>query len=406
MDRFGKDEFRQLLEVKQGPAVSLYMPIDGREEMTFKALKLTLRNLIKEAERKLESIEEFEPSSYQTLLARLETITDDRDFFKSSGDGLAIFLSAEVEEIYFLPLHFETTCVVGHTFHTRPLLEHIAAPTDYYVLAIGQNEVTFWEGSPTGVKVVEIDDLPTSMQEALQLESEPDQDGLNFRTGRGSSVGGMAAQNGSRTRGGLPSPIFHGHGGGQEERNAYLRQYFAKVSAGIEDYLGNSDGPLILAAVDFCHPIFKQVSKLNNLSEAGIVGNVHFWNDKSIYEKAWPIARQTLEKRQTKALQEWERAFGRGGAEIDPKMVGRRTIEGRIHRLLLDEDRRIWGHYDRTTGEITILPDDADEEARAGAVDVFDEIAETVIEHGGEVVVLPSHKMPGQTGIGAILRGQ
>ena len=409
MNRFGKDEFRQLLEVKQGPAISLYMPLDGREEMTFKSLKLKLRSLVAEVEQKLKSGEEFSKESYQPLVKRLEALVEDREFFNQSGGGVAVFLAPTVEEIFFLPVKFEEICVVGDTFHTRPLLEHIAAPTDYWVLAIGEKEVTFWEGTPTGVEQVEIEDLPTNMQEALMLEEEPDQAGLNFRTGNNSSVGGASVGKvggvGRRGRAGLPSPIFHGHGGGNEEHEAYLRQYFSKVSEGIRDYLGGAEGPVILAAVDFCHPIFRQVSRLKNLSKEGIEGNVHFWSDHAIYEKAWPIARKEVEKRREQALEEWERAYGRGGAEMDPKMVGRRTIEGRIHRLLLDEDRRIWGHYNRNTGEITVLPEDADEEARATAVDIFDEIAETVIEHGGEVVVLPTEMMPAETGIGAILRG-
>ena len=405
MDRFGKEEFRQLLEVSTEPAISMYMPTSDRQEMTFKTLRLQFRAHVDQAAEKLKQAEEIDPADYEPLLERLREMVDDRSFWNRTGDGVAVFMAPGFEAVYFLPVRFEGQCVVGHNFHTRPLLEHIAAPTDYWVLAIGEKEVTFWEGTPTGVEAVVIEDLPTSLQEALMLESEPDQDGINFRTGANYSTGpaGTGVGNQGGGRGNLPSPIFHGHGGGKEEHNAYLRQYFSEVSQGIQEYLGGAEGPLILAAVDYCHPIFRQVSKLTNLAEESIEGNVHFWNDKSIYEAAWPIAKQELEKRVETSLGEWERAFGRGAAELDPTMVARRTVEGRVHRLLLDEEARMWGDFDRTTGAIKEIHDG--EEGASMRLDVFDEIAETVVQHGGEVVVLPREKMPGETGIGAILRG-
>lgn len=404
MDRFSREEFRQLIDFESTPAISIYMPIE-RTEMTFKALRLQFRAHVDGAAEKLKANDDLDPKSYEPLLARLRDMVEERAFFNQSGDGLAVFVGQGFEAVYFLPLGFENQCVVGSTFHTRPLLEHIAAPTDYWVLAVGEEEVTFWEGTPSGVQVVEIEDLPHSLQEALLIEREPDQDGINYHSGNTRSVGGARANVGRGGAGRLPSPIFHGHGGGREEHDAYLRQYFAQVSQGIKEYLGGAEGPVILAAVDYCHPIFHQVSKLDNLAKEGIEGNVHFWNEKQIYEAAWPIARKRLEERIDEALEHWERAFGRGNAELDPAMVGRRVVEGRVFQLLLDEDAQLWGQFDRETGELKPLGEGASEEEKAMAVDLYDEIAETVVQMGGEVVVVPAEKMPGTTGVGAILRG-
>lgn len=402
MDRFGTDEFRQLLDVNSTPAISIYLPIE-RQEMTNKALRLQFRARVDEAVERLEAAESLEPDTYEPLVHRLREMVEDRDFFNRSGDGMTVFVAPGFEAVYFLPIQFREMTVVGSNFHTRPLLDHIAAPSDFWVLAVGEKEVSFWEGSPTGVQAVEIDDLPKSLQEALMIETEPDQDGLNYQTGGNYTQGGsMTDAGGNRS---LPSPVYHGHGGGKEERKAYLRRYFSEVSQGIRDYLGGAEGPVILAAVDFCHPLFKKASKLSNLADEGIEGNVHFWNDKQIYEAGWAIAKRQMRQRIDDALQTFERAFGRGKAEIDPAVIGRRTIEGRVHQLLLDEDAELWGDFDRTTGEISTLPADADEEQRAMVVDVFDEIAETVVQRGGEVVVVSSDEMPSETGLAAVLRG-
>ena len=402
MDRFGTEEFRQLLEVDASPAVSIYMPIE-RTEMTNKALRLQFRAHVDDVVSRLEQATSIGPDRYEPIVHRLREMMEERTFWDRSGDGVAVFIAPGFEGVYFLPEKFDNQTVVGRNFHTRPLLNHIAAPADYWVLAIGEKEVSFWEGSPTGVESVEIDDLPKNLQDALMLESEPGQDGLNYQTGGNYTFGGRSTDVGSGR--GLPSPMYHGHGGGKEEHKAYLRRYFSEVSKGIRDYLGGAEGPVILAAVDFCHPIFKQASKLNNLSEHGIEGNVHFWNDKEIYEAAWPIAKEQMQQRVDEALNKWERAFGRGSAEVDPVAVGRRTIENRVHMLLLDEQAQRWGQFDRNTGQIEWLSDDADDEQKAMALDVYDEIAETVVQRGGKVVVLPTEKMPTDSGIGAILRG-
>ncbi len=402
MDRFGREEFRQLLEVDNSPAVSIYMPIE-RTELTNKALRLQFRAHVDDVVDRLQQAESVDDADRETIVHRLREMVEERTFWDRSGDGVAVFVAPDFEAVYFLAEPFDNQAVVGSNFHTRPLLDHIAAPSDFWVLAIGEKEVSFWEGSPTGVESVEIDDLPKSLQEALMMEEEPDQDGLNYQTGGNYTFGGRSTDVGGGR--GLPSPMYHGHGGGKEEHKAYLRRYFSEVSKGIRDYLGGAEGPVILAAVDFCHPIFKQASKLRNLADEGIEGNVHFWNDKQIYEAAWPIAKQQMRHRIDEALQKWERAYGRGSAEVDPVAVGRRTVENRVHMLLLDEEAEMWGQYDRNTGLIEELDEMAEGDEKALAVDVYDEIAETVVQRGGQVVVIPSEEMPSETGIGAILRG-
>ncbi len=404
MDRFGKEEFRELLDVDETPSVSIYMPIE-RQEMTNKALRLQFRARVDEAEQKLKAAESVEPDKVKEVMEPLRAMLDERNLFDHSGDGLAVFVAPGFESRYFLPLSFEAMTVVGSNFHTRPLLEHIAMPSDYWVLAIGEKEVSFWEGSPTGVEATEIEDLPKNLQEALMIEQEKGQDGLNYQTGSNYTSGGAGHDSGGGGSRSLPSPVYHGHGGGREERKAYLKRYFSEVSQGIQDYLGDAEGPVILAAVDFCHPIFEDASRLKNLADEGIEGNVHYWNDKSIYEAAWPIAKRQMSQRLDNALEEWERAYGKGSGEQDLATVGRRVIESRVHRLLLDEEAELWGQFDRTTGEVTRLEEGADEEAKAMAVDVYDEIAETVVQLGGDVVVVPSEKMPTNTGVAAILRG-
>ncbi len=89
------------------------------------------------------------------------------------------------------------------------------------------------------------------------------------------------------------------------------------------------------------------------------------------------------------------RAHGKG--DDDLVNVAAAAIQGRVRTLLVDADTVLPGTLDRATGEIVTIPD-----AAAGVDDLLDDIAEEVVARGGEVVVVPTDKMPTHTGLAAI----
>jgi hypothetical protein len=75
------------------------------------------------------------------------------------------------------------------------------------------------------------------------------------------------------------------------------------------------------------------------------------------------------------------------------------AVGARVATLLVEAERQIPGRLDLATGEIKSA-DPAD----PGADDVLDDIAELVLKNGGQVVVVPKARMPGQSGAAAIYR--
>ncbi|RAL20235.1 hypothetical protein DL240_17800 [Lujinxingia litoralis] len=397
MDRFGTTEFRELVGVHEAPAISIYMPVE-RREMTGKVNRLKLRGHIDEVEGRLRAADLLNEEERRRLLESLYAMAEERDFWNHSGEGVAIFASPSFQKVYRLPRSFEDEVVVGDNFHTRPLLGMLAMPESYWVLAVGEEEVNLWEGSASGARPVEVENLPHSLRDALMLEEEKGQDGMKLRSAQGPRGRG----------GGFMSPMVHGHGGGREQHKAYLKQYFSQVAEAIAEYLGDARGPLILAAVDYCHPLFHEAARhsgLTQLVNEGIEGNVHYWSDAEIHQRAWPMVEAQASERVDRALALWERNFGKGAVEIDLAQIARMVVEGRVHMLLLDEEAHLLGDFDRELGQVHEVNGDSDEVDQAMAKDVYDELAEAVIEMGGEVVVLPRERMPSQTGLGAILRG-
>lgn len=78
--------------------------------------------------------------------------------------------------------------------------------------------------------------------------------------------------------------------------------------------------------------------------------------------------------------------------------VAKAVVANQVETLLVDADRLIPGTLDRNTGAIEF------KSAGLHVDDLLDDLAELVMSKGGEVVVVPSDRMPTTTGLAAIFR--
>jgi hypothetical protein len=175
------------------------------------------------------------------------------------------------------------------------------------------------------------------------------------------------------------------------------------VDAGVRDLLADEIGPIVLAAVDYYHPIYRSVSKLENLADEGIVGNISGWDGGRIHAAAWPIARTSVERKLDVALDLWENSYGRGKTESDLAVIARLAVAGRIRLLLAERGRTVWGRIDRNTGDIEVIREGG-ADPHGAAVDLLDELAEVTMQYGGRALVLAGERMPTDTGLAAVLR--
>ena len=81
-------------------------------------------------------------------------------------------------------------------------------------------------------------------------------------------------------------------------------RYRVRVAAEVRDLLADEISPIILAAVDYYHPIYRSVSKLENLADQGIIGNISGWDEGRIHAAAWPICSRTSQVSATKRIPE------------------------------------------------------------------------------------------------------
>ncbi len=381
MDYFGRDQLRELFEIEGTPTVSIYMRTH-RRGAAVAAQPLRLRAALDKARRILGTDGQ---AGAQDVLEPLEPLVGDQDFWRHQADGLALFASRDFDRLYRLPSHLPDLVVVGPTFHTKPLIEFLQAPERFWVLAVTRKQVRMWEGSVTDLTPVNLSVVPTSLQEALGTQVVNDRLNLRSPRGRGSA------------------PVFHGHGAGKDDSKQELEKFFRAVDGGVRELLADEIGPIILAAVDYYHPIYRGISRLENLADDGVEGNITDWDEARIHAAAWPIARKSVERKIDLALDLWETSFGRGKTESDLAAVARLAVAGRLRLLLTEKERTIWGRIDRKTGNVEFTQEGGGD--RHGiAVDLLDELAELAIQYGGRALVMGTDRMPTTTGLAAVLR--
>ena len=381
MDHFGRDQLKELFQVTAGPAVSIYMPTH-RKGPDVAAQPLRLRAALQQAKGLLSDSGVAKPES---LLTPFEDLVGDEEFWRHQADGLALFASDGLTRLFRLPAAVPDLVVVAPTFHTRPLVEFLQAPERYWVLALSQKEVRVWEGTVSGLTPVNLETVPTNLRSALGFQIEKDRLSMHSTGGHGNR------------------PIFHGHGAGKDDTKSELEQFFRKVDSGVQSLLVDEIGPIILAAVDYYHPIYRSISKLENLAPDGIDGNVNDWDPARLHAAAWPIAQAGVDRKIDKALELWENSYGRGKVESDLAAAARLAVAGRIRLLLSEKGRNIWGRLDLVTGTVEVIRDGGADPG-GDAVDLVDEIAEIALQHGGRALALAPGKMPTRTGLAVVLR--
>ena len=355
IESFRLEALKGLLADGAGPHLSLYLPTHRRHPDR-KQDSTRLHSLLHRAKELLET--RYAVGDAEAFLEPLRQL-EEEPHWEHSLDGLAVFRTETSMAIYRLPMAVPEIVVVADTFHTKPLLRFLSANARYLVLSVSQNEVALHEGTSYGTGAVDLHGVPKSFREAIGV---PDFD----RTFESSYLRGA---------------VFHGRGPGRELKKEELLRFFNGIDHGLHEYLKDEQVPLLLAAVDYYHPIYKQANRYPGLLEEGLVGNYERANEDKIHADAWPIVSRVFEARVDARKERFAERMGTGLASDQIEEIGRAAVAGRVECLFVAEDES--------------APEDAD---------VLDDLAEVAFQRGAEVYVLPRASMPGTGPIAAIYR--
>ncbi len=370
MKLLSREELAELIKVNHSPSISIYMPAHRSGDTEQDPIRL--KNLLREAESRLCEYG-LRPSDARTLLEPANALLKDLSSWQNKGDGLALFLSEGIFKYYTLPRKFQELVVITDRFHIKPLLPLFSEDGAFYVLALSQKQVRLLQCTRYHARTVTPEEVPSGLKEALNYDQMETQ--LQFRT---AEPGGSA--------------IFHGHGPSKEIEKTNILRYFQKVDRGLHEVLREEHSPLIIAAVDFLHPLYREANTYPYLLDQGIVGSPDDLSEKALQEKGWDIAKDYFAKGRDVKTQQFYEAVRRGLASGDIIQVAEAAYDGRVATLFVAEGVQEWGYFDpenRTAAK--------DHKGKPGAQDLLDFAAVNTLTRGGAVYVQSQGEVPGKT---------
>lgn len=322
---------------------------------------LLLKNLIKEAEERLFTGESKRKA--QKLMQRLLNLESQIDH-NYNLESLVLFVNEEIAEYTRLPIAVEDRVVIDNTFATRDLIRAMHLDSGYYILILSQQRVRLVEafndklvkeiGSP-----FPIDNTRFYSTDKAELSNAKRQTNL---------IAGFFNQidkevNIIRKANPLPVLIC------SEEGNYY-------------EYLKIADQK---------QSIFDTYLNKNRVEEKA----------HHIISEAWKIVKQYTEEKNNARKAELEKAVSQNRFLSDTNEIWQAIKQGRIQTLFIELGKfqpAIWenDHIEYVSDDIRNRKEVVD--------DIYDELIETNMSYGGDVVFLPNGELSEFNGFGAITR--
>lgn len=382
MDFLEKNELKTLIQRCEGPCVSIYMPTHRMFPGT-KQDPIRFKNLLREVEERLK-VMGLRSSEAKRLLKPAKALIKDGLFWQFQADGLATFISSDLFYYHRLPLKFDELLVAAGRFHIKPLLPLLNHEGRFYILALSQNEVRFFQCTRYSVKEVEPVNFPRSLSEALKYDDPEKQ--LQFHT-RAPAAGGERAA------------MFHGHGTGKDDAKDNILRFFHQIDDGLRPVLSQEKAPLVLAGVDYLHSIYREANSYPHLMDQGITGNPEELKGEDLHEQAWGILKPHFLKGREEAMAHYRQLAGGVQASKDLKQIVPAAYDGRVDVLFVAVGVQERGFYDLETRTVHLHtePDPVDE-------DLLDFAAIHTFLNGGTVYALKPEEMPDEAPLTALFR--
>ncbi|MGV0105409.1 Bacterial archaeo-eukaryotic release factor family 3 [Nostoc sp. DSM 114160] len=389
MQLISKEDIKTLIEQPKGNCVSIYMPTHpaGPE---VRQDPIRFKNLVREAETRLIDAGLTQEDAI-ALLEKSQEI-DNQEFWEQMGEqGLAIFISENIFRYYPLPIDFQELVVVTDRFHIKPLLPILNGNGRFYILALSQQDVRFFEGTRYSVKEVEVENLPKSLDEALQRDDTAKEGQFRIATSKGGTSNSFSQPG-----------TFHGQGSpDRDKRQEDILQFFQIVDGALHEKLKLQKAPLVLAGVEYLLPLYRQANTYQHLMDEAIIGNPEILSAQDLHEQAWPIVEADFQKSQQAVLEQFHELFGgdTGKASNNLQEVISAAYYQRVDSLLVAVGQQQWGLFDPTSETVYLHP-----EKEAGDEDLLDFVAAHTLLNGGTVYAVPFEEIPYSTAVAAIYR--
>lgn len=323
-----------------------------------------LKNLIRHAEKVMLE-REISSAVVHDYISRLDLFHRQLDW-RYLDEGLCVFVAAGRLAWVMLPEPVEETVVVGETFLTRDLVRVASRTPRYHLLVLSEQTTRWFQGWGRRLSEETGHGFPMDNHE----DSHDPPEGFN--------------------KGVDPKSYAN------ERSKVFMR----RVAETARAHINNEQAPLFVAGVDRLQALYRETAGEDAIS-GSLSGNFDEHSPHDLAEALSPEVERWQQARRHTVLERFQEVKGTRNGVAGLREVGEAAAMARVDTLLVESPFSVSGTYDRETGRVITVANGG--ESDMAPDDVVDEIVETVMERGGNVVFYQDGRLAGAS-IGAILR--
>ena len=371
MQEITKKVIEELLEEKEGPYISIYMPTVAAASIEVKKMPIQLKNLLNLVKKELQEKQKMSVRNIEKLLEPATKLLGDRVFWQNQKQGLAIFISSGYFQYFMVNSTFPERSTVSTYFNIIPLISEIMFNDNFYILALSRNKNRIFLATRGNITQLDIEGIPESLQEISQ-----------FTVSEKSLASHPSGKKGT-------GAVFHGVGEIDSEKREELLQYFRQIDQGLNKYLNkNHKSPLIIMSVKDLVPIYLEVNSYPYLLKETIEGNPDECTPDIIHKNALPIASDYFHSQLDNISSSYHNLKGTGKTSTQLEDVVSAAYFSRVEQLFIKSNTSQIGYFDPEENRVYLT------EESWQLCDLYNLAAIKTISNGGQVFLLDEEKMP------------
>jgi hypothetical protein len=388
MGVLSKEDLAELTGLEAENSISIFIPAHSSGvEVNNLHDAIVLKNNLQSA-RKILLEKGLQQRTVDNTLKEAFALVDDREFWNTQSEGLAVFISDSFFKVIKTPFKLKEKVYVNSTFYILPLLPMMSENEHFYLLLLSKKDANIYRGDAFGMELLDVEGLPNGMDDVIHFEEKESRQ-LMRRAGGGA---GRDAVNGGGS--------YHGHGSGLADEPEYISQYLKEVDQTLwTELLANEKAPLILAGTEGIIGQYRGISKYKNVVESMLSGNFDHEEKNAIYQKVKEIAAPVFEENTKKALKFYYENSTKELTSSILEDVIPASYYSQISDLFVVKDEHIWGTFDEASNALEIH-----EEPQPGDTCLINRAVVKTIQNGGSVHVMERDKMPADSKLAAFMR--
>ena len=377
------EKLKAIMQETGDLCLTFYVPVEKVGADTRQG-SVNLKKLIKQAEDQLR-IRGIRSRRIHSLVEPVRMLVDNALFWEHQKQGLVLFVQPEKELMTWqLPIKVNLELYIMNRFNIRPLLPMLVQDGQFYLLALGRKETKLYCCSQEDMEELKVEGLPESLKAIYDQYEEEKQ--LQHHSSSGSK-----------------SSVFHGGSSSQKDSaKTRIEEYFRMIDASIAKVLPDSHTPVVLACVDYLHPIYKHVAKAGYIMDQHLSGSPDLTKPDQMRQQAWPLVEPIFSKPKEKAWDSCSNLHDTKRVITDVRLIFAALAHGRVEALFIKNKANLFGWYDEESGAIRkAAPEEQDE---LGVDDLLDLAAQKTLNSGRHVFVMSEEELGEDSDTIALLR--